>query len=187
MYTKNNFFTLKNIAFLVLSILLYQTGYANSMPNRDLNFKNDTFQTTIKGIVLDESGVPLPGATIILKGTSTGASTDFDGVFSINAAIGQTLQVSFVGYESQYVDVTSTDLKINLKPLNAMLDEVLIVGYGQQTKKDLTGAVTQLSTGDFKKGVNVSPDNLIQGKVAGVRVVQSSGELVQVLMFPFVV
>ena len=176
MYTKNNFFTLKNIAFLVLSILLYQTGYANSMPNRDLNFKNDTFQTTIKGIVLDESGVPLPGATIILKGTSTGASTDFDGVFSINAAIGQTLQVSFVGYESQYVDVTSTDLKINLKPLNAMLDEVLIVGYGQQTKKDLTGAVTQLSTGDFKKGVNVSPDNLIQGKVAGVRVVQSSGE-----------
>ncbi|WP_425594118.1 SusC/RagA family TonB-linked outer membrane protein [Algibacter lectus] len=176
MYTKNNFFTLKNIAFLALSILLYQTGYANSMPNRDLNFKNDTFQTTIKGIVLDESGVPLPGATIILKGTSTGASTDFDGVFSINAAIGQTLQVSFVGYESQYVDVTSTDLKINLKPLNAMLDEVLIVGYGQQTKKDLTGAVTQLSTGDFKKGVNVSPDNLIQGKVAGVRVVQSSGE-----------
>ena len=176
MYTKNNFFTLKNIAFLVLSLLLYQTGYANSMPNRDLNFKNDTFQTTIKGIVLDESGVPLPGATIILKGTSTGASTDFDGVFSINAAIGQTLQVSFVGYESQYVDVTSTDLKINLKPLNAMLDEVLIVGYGQQTKKDLTGAVTQLSTGDFKKGVNVSPDNLIQGKVAGVRVVQSSGE-----------
>ncbi|MWW23757.1 SusC/RagA family TonB-linked outer membrane protein [Algibacter lectus] len=176
MYTKNNFFTLKNIAFLVLSILLYQTGYANSMPNRDLNFKNDTFQATIKGIVLDESGVPLPGATIILKGTSTGASTDFDGVFSINAAIGQTLQVSFVGYESQYVDVTSTDLKINLKPLNAMLDEVLIVGYGQQTKKDLTGAVTQLSTGDFKKGVNVSPDNLIQGKVAGVRVVQSSGE-----------
>ncbi|WP_445818982.1 SusC/RagA family TonB-linked outer membrane protein [Algibacter sp. TI.3.09] len=176
MYTKNNFFTLKNIAFLVLSILLYQTGYANSMPNRDLNFNNNTFQTTIKGIVLDESGVPLPGATIILKGTSTGASTDFDGVFSINAAIGQTLQVSFVGYESQYVDVTSTDLKINLKPLNAMLDEVLIVGYGQQTKKDLTGAVTQLSTGDFKKGVNVSPDNLIQGKVAGVRVVQSSGE-----------
>jgi iron complex outermembrane receptor protein len=176
MYTKNNFFTLKNIAFLVLSILLYQTGYANSMPNRYLNFINNTVQTTVKGIVLDESGVPLPGATIILKGTSTGASTDFDGVFSINAAIGQTLQVSFVGYESQYVDVTSTDLKINLKPLNAMLDEVLIVGYGQQTKKDLTGAVTQLSTGDFKKGVNVSPDNLIQGKVAGVRVVQSSGE-----------
>ncbi|WP_159020139.1 SusC/RagA family TonB-linked outer membrane protein [Algibacter sp. L3A6] len=176
MYTKNNFFTLKNIAFLVLSILLYQTGYANSMPNRYLNFINNAVQTTVKGIVLDESGVPLPGATIILKGTSTGASTDFDGVFSINAAMGQTLQVSFVGYESQYVDVTSTDLKINLKPLNAMLDEVLIVGYGQQTKKDLTGAVTQLSTGDFKKGVNVSPDNLIQGKVAGVRVVQSSGE-----------
>ncbi|MDO7136541.1 TonB-dependent receptor [Algibacter lectus] len=146
------------------------------MPNRYLNFINNAAQTTVKGIVLDESGVPLPGATIILKGTSTGASTDFDGVFSINAAIGQTLQVSFVGYESQYVDVTSTDLKINLKPLNAMLDEVLIVGYGQQTKKDLTGAVTQLSTGDFKKGVNVSPDNLIQGKVAGVRVVQSSGE-----------
>nr|WP_233268111.1 TonB-dependent receptor [Algibacter sp. L3A6] len=146
------------------------------MPNRYLNFINNAVQTTVKGIVLDESGVPLPGATIILKGTSTGASTDFDGVFSINAAMGQTLQVSFVGYESQYVDVTSTDLKINLKPLNAMLDEVLIVGYGQQTKKDLTGAVTQLSTGDFKKGVNVSPDNLIQGKVAGVRVVQSSGE-----------
>ena len=176
MYTKNKFFTLKNIAFLVLSILLYQSGYANSMLNRNLNVINNAVQTTVKGIVLDESGVPLPGATIILKGTSTGASTDFDGVFSINASIGQTLQVSFVGYESQYVDVASTNLKINLKPLNAMLDEVLIVGYGKQTKKDLTGSVTQLSTDDFKKGVNVSPDNLIQGKVAGVRVVQSSGE-----------
>ncbi|MDN3667045.1 SusC/RagA family TonB-linked outer membrane protein [Algibacter miyuki] len=176
MYTKNNFFTLKNIAFLVLSIVLYQTGYANSTSARSLNVVKTKIQSPIKGVVLDESGVPLPGATIILKGTSTGASTDFDGVFSISAVIGQTLQVSFVGYETLDVEVTSENLKINLKPLNAMLDEVLIVGYGQQTKKDLTGAVTQLSSDDFKKGVNVSPDNLIQGKVAGVRVVQSSGE-----------
>ncbi|MCL5127965.1 TonB-dependent receptor [Algibacter sp. L4_22] len=176
MYTKNNFFTLKNIAFLVLSILLYQSGYSHSVSTRSINFSKQAVQKTVNGVVVDESGVPLPGATIVLKGTSTGASTDFDGLFSIQAAIGQTLQISFVGYESKDVVIASTELKVSLKPLNAMLDEVLIVGYGQQTKKDLTGAVTQLSAGDFKKGVNLSPDNLLQGKVAGVRVVQSSGE-----------
>ncbi|WP_405292699.1 SusC/RagA family TonB-linked outer membrane protein [Algibacter sp. Ld11] len=176
MYTKNNFFTLKNIAFLVLSILLYQSGYSNSIPTRSINFSKPVVQKTINGVVVDESGVPLPGATVILKGTSTGASTDFDGKFSLQAAIGQILHISFVGYESKDVVIKSAVLKVSLDPLNAMLDEVLIVGYGQQTKKDLTGAVTQLSTEDFKKGVNVSPDNLLQGKVAGVRVVQSSGE-----------
>lgn len=176
MYTKNNFFTLKNIAFLVLSILLYQSGYSNSIPTRSINFSKPVVQKTINGVVVDESGVPLPGATVILKGTSTGASTDFDGKFSLQAAIGQILHISFVGYESKDVVIKSAELKVSLDPLNAMLDEVLIVGYGQQTKKDLTGAVTQLSTEDFKKGVNVSPDNLLQGKVAGVRVVQSSGE-----------
>ena len=176
MYTKNNFFTLKNIVFLVLSILLYQSGYSNSISTRSINFSKPVVQKTINGVVVDESGVPLPGATVILKGTSTGASTDFDGKFSLQAAIGQILHISFVGYESKDVVIKSAMLKVSLDPLNAMLDEVLIVGYGQQTKKDLTGAVTQLSTEDFKKGVNVSPDNLLQGKVAGVRVVQSSGE-----------
>ncbi|WP_147677381.1 SusC/RagA family TonB-linked outer membrane protein [Algibacter pacificus] len=176
MYTKNNLFTLKNIAFLVLSILVYQVGYANNIYSKNLNVSKNNIQQAITGVVLDELGVPLPGATIVLKGTSTGASTNFDGEFSIQAIMGQTLQVSFVGYETLDVVITSETLKITLKPLNAMLDEVLIVGYGEQTKKDLTGAVSQLSSDDFKKGVNVSPDNLIQGKVAGVRVVQTNGE-----------
>lgn len=176
MYNKINFFTLKNIAFLALSILTCHIGYSNSIVSTKTILSNYTIQKTINGKILDESGVPLPGATIVLKGTTKGVSSDFDGDFSIEAELGQTLQISFVGYETKDVVIDSESLSITLNPSNALLDEVLIVGYGKQTKKDLTGAVSQLSTDEFKKGVNVSPDNLLQGKVAGVRVVQSSGE-----------
>ncbi|NLP59106.1 TonB-dependent receptor [Lutibacter sp. B1] len=177
MYNKINSFKLKNIAFLVLSILVYHhSGYSNSIVSIKTKLSNYTIQKTINGKVLDESGVPLSGATIVLKETLKGVSTNFDGEFSIEAELGQTLQVSFIGYETKEVIIDSEVLLITLTPSNALLNEILIVGYGSQTKKDVTGALTQLGTEDFRQGVNISADNLIQGKVAGVRVVASSGE-----------
>ncbi|MFY0715244.1 TonB-dependent receptor [Seonamhaeicola sp. NFXS20] len=174
MYNKINFFILKNIAFLVLFIFICNTAHSHSITKTEII--NYTQQKTIRGIIVDESGVPLPGATIVLKGTTNGVSTNFDGEFSIEAELGETLKISFLGYETKEVLIDSDYISITLKTNNSLLDEVLIVGYGKQSKKDLTGAVSQLSENNFKKGVNVSPDNLLQGKVAGVRIVQSSGE-----------
>lgn len=174
MYNKINFFILKNIAFLVLFIFICNTAHSHSITKTEI--LNYTQQKTIRGIIIDESGVPLPGATIVLKGTTNGVSSNFDGEFSIEAELGETLKISFLGYETKEVLIDSDYISITLKTNNSLLDEVLIVGYGKQNKKDLTGAVSQLSENNFKKGVNVSPDNLLQGKVAGVRIVQSSGE-----------
>ena len=176
MYNKINFFTLKNIIFLVFSILTSHIGFSNSIVSTKTTPLNHIIQQNIKGKILDEFGEPLPEAAIQLKGSTNGVSSNFDGEFSIGAKLGDTLQISFVGYETKEVIIDSEFLTISLYPLSDLLDEVLIIGYGKQTKKDLTGALTQLSVDDFKKGVNLSPDNLLQGKVAGVRVVQSSGE-----------
>lgn len=176
MYNKIKFFKLKNIIFLVITMSVFYKGYSNNTVLKETIFLNQNIQRTIKGVVVDESGIPLPGATIVLKETGKGVSTNIDGEFSITADLGQILQISFVGYSSKDVIIDSETLSITLNPSSDLLDEILLVGYGEQTKKDLTGAVSQLSADEFKKGVNISPDNLIQGKVAGVRVVQSSGE-----------
>jgi len=176
MYNKIKFFRLKNIIFLVITMSVFYKGYSNNTVLKETIFLNQNIQRTIKGVVVDESGIPLPGATIVLKDTGKGVSTNIDGEFSITADLGQILQISFVGYSSKDVIIDSETLSITLNPSSDLLDEILLVGYGEQTKKDLTGAVSQLSADEFKKGVNISPDNLIQGKVAGVRVVQSSGE-----------
>lgn len=133
-------------------------------------------QQLIKGTVVDENGIPLPGATVIVTGTTKGAMTNIDGEFEIQVAEGKTIDVSYVGYKTKTVTVTSNKMSIQLEPDTSTLNEVLVVGYGKQSKTDVTGAVTQLDSEKFKQGVNISADNLLQGKVAGVRVVGASGE-----------
>ncbi|MBP0905000.1 SusC/RagA family TonB-linked outer membrane protein [Mariniflexile gromovii] len=176
MYSKINYFRLKNTVFLILTILLCQLGYSSSKTLIKIGFFNVPVQNTINGKILNEAGIPLPGASILLKGSTSGATTDFDGNFSIQAEIGQTLQISFLGYKTKEIVIDAKVLTIVLEMSTASLDEVLIVGYGSQTKSDVTGALAQLKADDFKQGVNISADNLIQGKIAGVRVVASSGE-----------
>ncbi|WP_308993915.1 TonB-dependent receptor [Mariniflexile litorale] len=176
MYSKINYFRLKNTVFLILTILLCPLGYSSSKTLIKTGFFNVPVQKTINGKILDEAGIPLPGASILLKGSTSGATTDFDGNFSIQAEIGQTLQISFLGYKTKEIVIDAKVLTIALEMSTASLDEVLIVGYGSQTKSDVTGALAQLKADDFKQGVNISADNLIQGKIAGVRVVASSGE-----------
>jgi outer membrane receptor protein involved in Fe transport len=131
---------------------------------------------TISGRITDETDLPLIGATVKEQGTSNAVSTNAKGEFKINAVKGKTLEVSFIGYKTKQVAANADVLNIKLEPDASTMDEVLVVGYGKQTKKDVTGAVTQLDEKNFRQGVVTSADNLLQGKIAGVRVVASSGE-----------
>ena len=136
-------------------------------------------QTSISGTILDEeSNDPLIGASVVVTGTSTGTVTDFDGNFSLNVpANAESLTISYTGYATQTVALQpgQTDYNINLAS-GELLDEVVVIGYGSVNKSDLTGAVTALSTEDFNQGIIVSPEELIQGRAAGVQVTQTSGE-----------
>ncbi|WP_029272546.1 TonB-dependent receptor [Flavobacterium sp. KJJ] len=130
----------------------------------------------IKGKVVDENKVPIPGATIMETSSSNSTVTNFDGEFEITVGDGKTIEISYLGYKSKTVAAQSGFMTIQLEPNTSELNEVLVVGYGKQSKKDVTGAVTQLEAANFKQGPVISPDNLLQGKVAGVRVVSTSGE-----------
>jgi TonB-linked SusC/RagA family outer membrane protein len=131
----------------------------------------------ITGIVLDElSGEPLLGVNILLKGTKQGAVTDFDGAFSMNAQIGQVLEISYLGFVSQEVKITQNRLTIRLKQDISALDEVVVIGYGKAKRGDLTGAISSISGEELLKTRPVTFDQALQGKVAGVVVQQTSGQ-----------
>ena len=140
-----------------------------------LLFGSFIYAQSVTGTVSDASG-PLPGVNVLVKGTSTGTVTDFDGNFQINANNGDTLVFSYVGYLTQEVVVSGTTVNVTLAEDTAQLDEVVVIGYGQTTVKDATGSIASVKSDDFNKGVVTTPDQLIQGRVAGVQVTSSSGE-----------
>ncbi|WP_299552449.1 TonB-dependent receptor [Seonamhaeicola sp.] len=129
----------------------------------------------ISGVVSDESGQPLTGANILVKGTTSGAQTDFDGNYSLSAASDATLVVSYLGFVTQEVAVNGrTSINITLAEDASQLDEIVIVGYGTQKKSDLTGAVASVSAKDIENFTFTSASQALQGRMAGVSV-QSSG------------
>ncbi len=137
------------------------------------------FQTkTVVGTVKDEAGGSVPGVNILEKGTTNGTVTDADGKFRLSVASNESVLVfSFVGMVTQQVTVgTQSEVSVKMVSDASTLSEVVVVGYGDQNKADVTGAVAQITSENFRQGVNTSADNLIQGKIAGVRVVNSSGE-----------
>ncbi|WP_158989139.1 TonB-dependent receptor [Mucilaginibacter sp. L196] len=131
----------------------------------------------VNGIVKDEKGVTLPGVTVAVKGTGTGVVTDKDGHFSINVdAAKSTLLFSYLGYVAQEVAATGgTTVNITLAPDNRDLNEVVVVGYGTQKKSDLTGSLASLSPKDYQDQPVTRIDQALQGRVAGVEVVNNSG------------
>jgi len=135
-------------------------------------------QSTVSGKVTSaEDGSPLPGVTILEKGTSNGTISDSEGNFTINVGPNTTLVISFVGYTTQEVAVGSqTSLDIKLSTDIKALSEVVVVGYGTTKSKDLTGSVAVINNENFNKGVIQTPDQLFQGRLAGVNVTPSSGE-----------
>ncbi|WP_162340515.1 SusC/RagA family TonB-linked outer membrane protein [Cyclobacterium salsum] len=132
--------------------------------------------TTLTGNVYDENQSPLPGATITVEGTTRGTVTDIDGNFSLDVRGNEVLVVSFIGYQSSRLEVNNQNsLTVNLVPDQSIMQEVVVVGYGFQRKSDLTGSVGSLKEESFNRGVIVSPEQLLQGKIAGVNVTASSG------------
>lgn len=132
-------------------------------------------QTTLKGTVTEQStSIPLPGVNVLIKGTATGTATDFDGNYQINANNGDVIVFSYVGYNP--VEITysgQSTLNIQLVENTAQLDEVVIIGYGSTTKKDATGSVESITSKDFTRGNIVTPENLLNGRVAGVSITTS--------------
>lgn len=131
----------------------------------------------VSGTVTDANG-PLPGASIVVKGTTNGTQTDFDGNYTLNNVDSNaTLVVSYIGYSTQEIAVNGrSTINVVLEEDAQALDEVVIIGYGTTTVKDATGSVTAVSAEDFNGGVIASPEQLIQGKTAGVNIQQTSGE-----------
>ena len=128
------------------------------------------------GTVTDDNNEPLVGATVKVEGASTGVITDLDGKFSVSCNSNSTLDISYIGFVSQKVKA-GQNLKIVLTTDARTIDETIVVGigYGTMRKSDLTGAITSVQAKDLKQGVITSAEQMLQGKVAGLSVVQSSG------------
>ncbi|WP_345007866.1 TonB-dependent receptor [Snuella lapsa] len=135
-------------------------------------------QTMLSGMVTEQStSLPLPGVNVLVKGTTTGTATDFDGKYTIEVNAGDVLLFSFIGYQSQEVIYSGqTELNIVMAEDAAQLSEVVVIGYGSTSKKDATGAVELLKAEDLNKGAIVSADQMINGKSTGVRIVNSGGQ-----------
>ena len=133
---------------------------------------------TITGKVNSSEGEPLIGATILVENLAgRGTVTDFEGNFSIDAKTGETLYLSYTGFEAKTVLITAESTLTIVMDLSAeLLDEVVVVGYGTQKKSDLTGAVSSISGDDLRSSITTNLDQALQGRVAGVQVTQNSGQ-----------
>ncbi|NCO64135.1 MAG: TonB-dependent receptor [Flavobacteriales bacterium] len=131
----------------------------------------------ISGIIQDESGIPIPGVNILVKNTTKGSVSDFDGNFTVtNLQVGSTLTFSFIGYITKELVVTNADyLTVTMQEDIAKLDEVVVIGYGSQTKKEVTGAVSIVSSKTIEALKPTRIEQALQGQVAGVNITTQSG------------
>jgi TonB-linked SusC/RagA family outer membrane protein len=130
---------------------------------------------TIKGTVTDEKNEPLPGVSVVVAGTTVGVMTDVKGNYSLNVS-GESAVLKFtsIGYTSKEVKVgTNTTINVNMLPDAKQLKDVVVIGYGTSSKKDVTGAITSVKAEDFNAGVLTTPAELLQGKVAGLNITKS--------------
>lgn len=133
----------------------------------------------VTGTVYDENNLPLAGATIIVKGTTKGTTSDIRGQFNLQANKGQTLDFTFIGYTARSLEVKDhmANLSVRMEPTANAIDEVIVsVGYGQMAKKDISGAVASVKMGDLEKGVvSANFSDALAGRMAGVQVTSSEG------------
>ena len=133
-------------------------------------------QQTITGKVTDRSGLPLPGASVLVEGTTNGSVTDFDGLYTINVKTeGATLVFSYVGFETQYIDLEDqTEVNVALDEASEVLDQIVLIGYGAVEREDLTGSVATVDPREDAVAQNQSVEQLLQGRAPGV-VVSANG------------
>jgi TonB-dependent starch-binding outer membrane protein SusC len=153
------------VAFMVATILTLGLGLSASAQDK-----------SVSGTVKGSDGSGLPGVSVQVKGTNKGVTTDGSGAYKIAAASGSTLVYSFVGTATQEIAVGNKSI-INVTLLDdaAALEEVVVVGYGEQKKRDITGSVSALKAADFNPGVAPSADQLMQGRASGVQITQNNG------------
>ena len=140
-----------------------------------LGFKGHGQNLKVNGTVLsEESGQPIPGVSIVIKGSSIGTSTDFDGLYTINVAIGETLVFSYLGMEEIEIIVSTASNNVLMKESVTGLDEIVVVGYGTVKKRELTGAIASVKAKDLNKTITSDFASAIQGRIAGVSVRQGN-------------
>ena len=166
------------LTLLCLLALTFQVSTASTIKtvaSYDINLS--LVQKVVKGQVTDESGAPLPGANVLIKGTTIGVQTDADGNFSIEVpGNSNTLVVSFIGMEEQEVVIGAGPLKIVLKETGQKLNEVVIVGYSTVKKESLTGSLQTINNKKLTDATTPSVENLLAGKATGVYVNSGSGQ-----------
>lgn len=157
---------MKNIKQLILSVAILLSSYGMFAQ-----------QQTITGTLYTATdNVPLPGVSVTIKNTAKGTTTDFDGVFFIQASSSDVLEFSYIGFEAQEVALGGTNnLTITLQEAVSALEEIVVVGYGTQRKKEVTGAVSVLSSENIEKTNPTRIENALQGQISGVNIVSNSG------------
>ncbi|MEP3838503.1 MAG: TonB-dependent receptor [Algibacter sp.] len=172
-------FDLKMKLLMLFLLVSISQVNANSFSSSAIKYlKNAKQQITVTGNVTDEAGVPLPGASIQVKSTSIGSSTDFDGNFTLNIpSNSKTLVFSFLGFVTQEIAIND-QLIFNVKLIedNTSLDEVVVVGYGTQQKKDIVGAISTVKTEDLVLSSSTSVGDVLRGKAAGLQITQNSAQ-----------
>ena len=138
--------------------------------------KENQDKKTVSGKVVDENGEPVIGATVLEVGTNNGVITDFDGNFSISLKNGANINVSYIGYNTQTINIINDKpLSIILKEDSELLDEVVVIGYGVQKKSDITGSVSSVKTSELLSAPTSSTVQALQGRVAGVVIQNTNG------------
>ncbi|MDN5284012.1 MAG: SusC/RagA family TonB-linked outer membrane protein [Mucilaginibacter sp.] len=159
----------------VLKKIAKQSGLAFKRVDQTIYVQTAARQMRVTGKVTDsQSGETLPGVSVKVKGSSEGTVTDINGAYHIEAAENSTVLIfSFIGYLSQEITVSGATLNISLKPDQAALKEVVVVGYGKQSRQLLTSSIASVQNKDFNKGSFSNPAQLLQGKVAGLSITRS--------------
>lgn len=135
-------------------------------------------QKTVTGLVTEAGNMPIPGVSVVVKGTTNGTTTDFDGKYTIKLKSGQTiLSFSYLGYKTKEVAVgNKTTINVLLEADAVALDEIVVVGYGSQLKENISGSVATVDTGDLETIPQVGIDQMLQGRASGVSVTTNSGQ-----------
>ena len=185
--SSTQFSLVKNVLSMVVCLFLSITsGYAINSPYADTETVSlesiegdDSVQLTLKGVILDEMGTPLPGASVLEKGTSNGVNSDFEGSFTLNVSNSDAvIVVSYLGFDKVEIRAADFDdnMNITLVESSSALDEIVVTGYGRQVKRNITGAVSSISLKQIEDLPLATFENAIQGQIAGVQVTEASGE-----------
>ncbi|MDO7173097.1 SusC/RagA family TonB-linked outer membrane protein [Mariniflexile sp. AS56] len=135
-----------------------------------------TKNVIVQGTIVGQDGMPIPGVTVLVLGTSKGAVSDFDGNYSIETKVNSELAFSYVGFQKQVIKVTGPKLNVLMKEDISELDEVVVIGYGTQKKKEITGSVGQVKAEELENVITSDIGAALQGQIAGVSVTANSGE-----------